>query len=137
MSQAKKEIKIIIVDDNVIFRKVIRTFLENEFQYTIIGEASGADEFFSLPNIHLANIILMDLQMPNADGYFITKEILKNFNYLKVIAITMHTDKAYLKELINVGFKGCVFKPEFYQNIQEAIESVNDSRYFFPKGIKL
>lgn len=133
----KKEINIIIVDDNVVFRKVVKDFLQNEYQYTVIGEASCADDFFSLPNIHQSNIILMDLQMPDKDGYFITKEILKHFSFLNIIAITMHTDKAYLMELIKVGFKGCVFKPEFYQNIQSAISSVSDNRYYFPKEIKL
>lgn len=78
----------------------------------------------------------MDLQMPETDGYFITKEILKDYNYLKIIAITMHTEKAYLNELIRVGFRGCVFKPDFYLNIQEAIVSVADNKYYFPREIK-
>lgn len=134
---SKKEIKIIVVDDNEVFRKVMKNFLHGEYNYNIIGEASCAEEFFALPKIHEASIILMDLQMPETDGYFITKEILKDHNYLKVIAITMHTDKAYLNELIRVGFRGCVFKPDFYQNIQEAIVSVNENRYYFPKEIKL
>lgn len=134
---SKKEIKIIVVDDNEVFRKVMKNFLQGEYNYNIIGEASCAEEFFALPKIYEASIILMDLQMPEADGYFITKEILKDHNYLKVIAITMHTDKAYLNELIRVGFRGCVFKPDFYQNIQEAIVSVNENRYYFPKEIKL
>lgn len=133
----KKDLKIIVVDDNMVFRKVIRNFLQSEYQYTIIGEASCAGEFFALQNIHAANVVLMDLQMPEADGYFITREILKDYNYLKVIAITMHTDKAYLKELINVGFKGCVFKPDFYQKINEAIISVHENKYYFPRDMKL
>lgn len=134
---SKKEIKIIVVDDNEVFRKVMKNFLQGEYNYNIIGEASCAKEFFALSKIHEASIILMDLQMPEADGYFITKEILKDHSFLKVIAITMHTEKAYLNELIRVGFKGCVFKPDFYQNIQEAIVSVNENRYYFPKEIKL
>lgn len=134
---SKKEIKIIVVDDNEVFRKVMKNFLQGEYNYNIIGEASCADEFFALPRIHEASVILMDLQMPEVDGYLITKKILNNHSYLKVIAITMHTDKAYLNELIRVGFKGCVFKPDFYQNIQEAIISVNENRYYFPKEIKL
>ncbi len=132
-----KEIKIIIVDDNLVFRNVARNFLQSEFNYRIIGEASGGKEFFTLPNIHQANIILMDLQMPEVDGYYITKEMLKDYNYMKVIAITMHTEKAYLQELIRVGFKGCVFKPDFYKNIQDAIISVNSNKYYFPQQINL
>jgi DNA-binding NarL/FixJ family response regulator len=136
MNFTEKETKIIVVDDNAVFRKVIKNFLQSEYNYNIIGEAACANDFFALSNLHQANIILMDLQMPEADGYFITKEILKDYNYLKVIAITMHTEKAYLNELIRVGFRGCVFKPDFYQNIQEAIASVNDNKYYFPKEIK-
>lgn len=137
MNSKNKNLKLIIVDDNETFRKVARNFLESEYQYHILEDVSDATQFFSLKNLHLANIILMDLQMPGRDGYFITRDLLKDYSFLKVIAITMHTDKAYLNELIRVGFKGCVFKPDFYRNIKNAIEAVECNRYFFPQEIKL
>jgi DNA-binding NarL/FixJ family response regulator len=137
MTANNSKTKIIIVDDNLLFRRVIGKFLVREYGYTIIGEAACGEEFFALPNIYDATIILMDLQMPEIDGYEITKKILRDYNHIKVIANTMHTEKAFLNELINVGFRGCVFKPEIYTHVYKAIEMVNQGKYYFPEVIKI
>lgn len=132
-----ERLKIILVDDNVTFRSTIKRFLQEEFQYNVIGEASGGEEFFSITDIVLADVILMDLQMPEMDGYAITKKLLMDYRNLPIVAITMHTEKAYLQELIEVGFKGCIFKPDFYESIEDAIHAVTNKKYYFPKDIKL
>jgi len=132
-----KEINVILVDDNSVFRTTLKKFLQNEFQYKIIGEVSSGKEFFALPNIGLADVILMDLQMPEMDGYAITKRARVNYSHIPVIAITMHSEKAYLEELISVGFKGCVFKPDIYKNINKAIETTIKDNYYFPPDIKI
>lgn len=137
MKNNKDEIKLILVDDNIIFRNTLKKFLQEEFRYNIVGEASGGKEFFALQNIHAVDVILMDLQMPEMDGYIIAKKTLINWNKIPIIAITMHAEKAYLEELLSVGFKGCVFKSEIFKNIHEAIGIVLKGQYFFPPEIKI
>lgn len=137
MKKKNCEINIIIVDDNELFRGVISKFLINEYEFNIIGIASSASEFFSFRNITMADVILMDLQMPDKDGFAITKKLLMDFRDIKVIAVTMHSEIAFLQELINVGFKGCVFKNEVFQKVEEAIHAVINGKYYFPAGIKL
>jgi DNA-binding NarL/FixJ family response regulator len=129
--------KIIIVDDNEVFRGALKKFLQYEFHYKIIAEASGGDDFFALTNIATADVILMDLQLHGMDGYAITKKLLVNYKTIPVIAITMHTEIAYLKELIEVGFKGCVFKSDIFKNIKKAITTVRNNAYYFPDDIRL
>ncbi|NJO69063.1 MAG: response regulator transcription factor [Bacteroidetes bacterium] len=89
----QEKLNIIIVDDNATFRKAIKKYLEVEFQYNIIADVSGGNDFFALPNISQADVILMDLQMPEMDGYAITKKHLINHHHIPVVAITMHTEK--------------------------------------------
>jgi DNA-binding NarL/FixJ family response regulator len=137
MRKSKDKIKVIIVDDNTVFRNTLKKFLQDEFKYVIVGEASGGEDFFALPNVNASDVILMDLQMPEMDGYAITKKLLIDHRDIPVVAITMHSEKAYLQELICVGFKGCVLKPEIYNNIHEAIVEVTNKGYYFPKGIKI
>jgi DNA-binding NarL/FixJ family response regulator len=127
-----KKLKIIIVDDSKIFRTVLRNFLQKESHCSIITEASSGEEFLALNNVKSADIILMDLQMPGMDGYEVTKKAIERYPDIKVLAITMHTEKAYLNELMQVGFKGCVFKPEIYKNIQQALAYIiaNENCFF-------
>jgi len=132
-----KEIRIILVDDNIVFRNTLKKYLQEEFQFVVMAEASSGPEFFALSEYHLADVILMDLQMPEMDGYAVTKKILIDHRNMPIIAITMHAERAYLQELISVGFKGCVFKPEIYKNIQKAIMEVSNNKYYFPHEMKV
>ena len=91
---------IIIVDDHKIFREGLRMYLEMQLEHNVIAEASNGKEFLDLPNIHKADIVFMDIEMPEMNGLEASKEVLKRYNYLKIIAITMYSNKAYLKDLI-------------------------------------
>lgn len=137
VGRSREKLKIILVDDDVTFRNILKKFFQEEFQYIIIGEASGGKEFFELPNIILADVILIDLKMPEMDGYEIAKRMFLEYNQIPIVAITMYSEKAYLHELIEVGFKGCVFKSDLYSTIQDAIHAVLNKDYYFPKDINM
>jgi two-component system invasion response regulator UvrY len=130
-------LKVILVDDNEIFRRAIKNLLIKEYNVEIIGEASNADEFLALNNYHMASIILMDIMMPGTDGITLAKRVLWERPDLKIIAITMHVDKVYLKALIEAGFKGCIFKTNLYSEIINAIDSVHKGQLYFPSNIIL
>jgi len=130
-------LKIILVDDNEAFRKVFRQLLISKYHAEIIGEASNAEEFKSLKNIHLADLIFMDVMMPGTDGITLTKHILWQFSHLKIIAITMHSDKIYLKSLLEAGFKGCIYKNNLFKEIANAINTVLDKHLYFPNDIMI
>ena len=129
--------KIIIVDDSDIFRDGIKYFIEQIPDYSVIGEASNAEEFLSLSNLNVVDIILMDIVMPGATGIEVTRTILWELKQLKIIAVTMFTNKAYLEELIEAGFKGCIYKAEIYSKLEEAIKIVQSGNLYFPEEIKM
>ncbi|HEX2937151.1 MAG TPA: response regulator transcription factor [Bacteroidales bacterium] len=130
-----RTLKIVLVDDNEPFRKALKTLLVKEFNANIIGEASSAEEFSKLTGFYNANIILMDVMMPEVDGITLAKKILWKFPHLKIIAITMHTDKVYLTSLIEAGFKGCIFKTNIFEDLNSAIDTVINGHLYFPKDI--
>jgi DNA-binding NarL/FixJ family response regulator len=130
-------LNIILVDDNVQFRNRLKHYIENELHATVIAEASNGSEFLALTNIHLSDIILMDIVMDKMGGLESAQRILWQYSYLKIIAITMYSEKAYLEELIEVGFKGCVFKHNIYQQLPTALEMVKSSKWYFPDNYNL
>lgn len=130
-------LKIALVDDNEPFRKALKNLLVKEFNADIIGEASSAEEFEKLAGFRNADIILMDVMMPEVDGITLAKKVLWKYPYLKIIAITMHTDKVYLTSLIEAGFKGCIFKTSIFDDLGHAIETVLHGQLYFPKNITL
>lgn len=133
----KKTYKIILVDDQPIFRAGLKLYLENELGHTIIAEASNGKEFLELPNIHKSDIIIMDIEMPEMNGLKASKNILERFSNLKIIAITMYHDKAYLKDLIERGIKGFIHKSDTFENVDKILNVVYNNELYFPDSLKL
>ena len=129
--------KFIVVDDNKTFREGIKYYLECILSYEVIGVACDGEEFLKMENIHEADIILMDIEMPKLNGIEAAKKALWDNTTIKFIAITNYIDRAYLLDLISVGFKACVFKSNIYEELEEAILKVLNKKFYFPKGIKL
>jgi DNA-binding NarL/FixJ family response regulator len=130
-------IKIILVDDSDPFRNALKNVLVNKFNAQIIGEASSGAEFQKLANLHHADVILMDVMIPDIDGITLTKKALWLQSSLKFIAVTMHYDTVYLTTLMEAGFKGCVFKSNIFSEISTAISTVVAGRLYFPKDMSL
>ncbi|MGE4289233.1 MAG: response regulator transcription factor [Salinivirgaceae bacterium] len=129
--------KIIVVDDNDDFRTNICFFLEKRLNHNVIASFADGESFFKAIEGLSPDIILMDISLPGLDGYSITKKINWEYHYYNVLALTMFKDIAYLQKLIEVGFKGCVFKSDVYNDLPLAIEAVINGKYFWPDGIDM
>ncbi len=127
--------KIILVDDQPIFREGLRLYLENELGHTVIAEASNGKEFLKLKNIHKADIVIMDIEMPEMNGLEASKIVLDKYSNLKIIAITMYQDKVYLRDLIERGIKGFIHKSAAFDNVNEVMDMVYKNQFSFPENI--
>jgi DNA-binding NarL/FixJ family response regulator len=123
--------KIIVADDNETFRKGLVFFLEQILGHHIINEANNGEELLNLPNIHLADIVLVDIEMPQKSGVDAMRQINWLFHNVKSIAITSYSDKVYLEQLIGAGFKGYVLKKNLYDELPKALSSVINNEYYF------
>lgn len=132
-----RKLKTIIVDDVQTMHQALREFVEIELDCEVIGEAYNGKELLNLENIYLADIILLDIEMPEMDGIEAAKLVLWKYPFLKIIAITMYQDRVYLQNLISAGFKGCVFKQNIFGELDRAIDVVTKGKMFYPKNIKM
>lgn len=127
---------IFLVDDNKQFRDAMKVYLSQALRHNIVGEAENGLEF--LQHYEFNNdIVLMDLNMPELDGYAALKQAFIRDSRIKAIAVTMFKDNAYLKKLIEMGFKGCVFKSEVFKKLPSALNEVTMGNMFFPDEISL
>lgn len=133
-----KGLTFILVDDNITYRKALKTILIKQFDAIILAEASNAEEMLAIQKEYKADIILMDVMMPGKSGIELAKELLwYHDSHLKIIAMTMHVDKIYLTTLLETGFKGCIFKDELAKQLNEALSEVMNGRLYFPNNILL
>jgi len=124
--------KIIIVDDNHEFRSTLRFFIEEKLNYTVIAEAESGEEFLELDPILIneADIIIMDIIMNQISGIDATKSITWKYKNIKILAVTMHIEKVFLEQILEAGFKGCVFKSDVFNSLEKALLEIQAGRLF-------
>ena len=124
--------KIIIVDDNTEFRYTLKLFIEQKLNHTVIADAASGEVFLELDPTILreADIILMDIMMNQIGGIEATQRITWKHNHLKIIAVTMHIEKVFLAQILEAGFKGCVFKSNIFLTLEKALQEVHAGRVF-------
>lgn len=130
-------LRIIIVDDNDTFRDGISFYLDNMLKHKVIAKCNDGECFLKLTNSSNADVVLMDIEMPNLNGIETIKRHLWDNRETKAIAVTNYEEKLYLTELIGAGFKGCVLKKNIYNELATAIDEVINNGIYFPGNIKL
>lgn len=117
-------ISIIIADDHVIFRKGLRTVLNEIHFVKVIAEASDGNELLRLMKKEQADIILMDIRMPGMDGVEATKKVLDKHPDTSVICLTMHEEIGYFNKMIDAGAQGFLLKKTNKDQLEAAIKAV-------------
>ncbi|TDD75295.1 response regulator transcription factor [Flavobacterium caseinilyticum] len=129
-----KTIKIILVDDEILFRKGISFLLGREQNIDIIFEASNGDELISFLQNNKNNhpdIIIMDLKMPGINGVEATKIIHVEFPKLKIIALTSYDSKSFVANMIDVGAVSYLIKNATPQELITTINEVAEKGFYY------
>ncbi|MGB4968022.1 MAG: response regulator transcription factor [Saprospiraceae bacterium] len=126
------KLKLILADDHHLVRQGFKALLTEMPEIEIIGEASNGEQVLQLLRTgKLADIILMDVEMPILGGLETTEKIMKDFFGVKVIIISMLNDKAIIESAYEKGAKGFLFKNTTLPELQEAIKSVASGENYF------
>lgn len=127
------KIKIILADDHSVLRAGLKLLLNNEIDFTVIGEASDGQEVLSLLQTTPADVLIIDLSMPNMGGLECIKEIKSRGYDVKILVLTMYDDEQYIKETMRSGALGYVEKHALDTELFIAVKTVaNGQRYLNP-----
>lgn len=117
-------LRIIIVDDHKLMREGLRSLLKSEPDITVIAEAEDGTSAVKLASKLLPDIILMDISMSGLSGIEATRQILAESPTIKIIALSMNTDRQIVSQMINVGVSGYVLKDSAFEDLVRAIHAV-------------
>jgi DNA-binding NarL/FixJ family response regulator len=124
-------IRVIIVDDHLIFRKGLTTILNEIEDVKVVGEASNGNELLDLLRKQMADIIFMDIKMPVMDGIEATRKVLQKYPDLRIIALTMFEEVSYFNEMIDAGAFGFLLKKTTTEELDKAIRLVLSGDTYF------
>ena len=102
--------RILLVDDHIIFRKGVAALLSHREDMTIVGEAGNGLEAIQAARELLPNVILMDINMPKCNGLEATRRIKRELPHVKIVMLTVADDDHNLFEAIKSGAQGYILK---------------------------
>lgn len=126
---------VIIADDHTIVRDGIKALLSEQEDIVIIGEASNGSELFRLLSLTTADIILLDISMPDLSGIEICERLRTDYPQIKVLILSMYTTEEYIFNAIKAGAHGYLPKNISQPELLEAIRSISQGREYFNETI--
>ena len=118
-------IRVLLADDHALFRQGLKSLLEAEGDFRVVGEAKDGWEAMRHALETKPDVILMDIQMPGLDGVQATQAILKEWPQAKVIMLTMYRQDAYVFEAVKAGARGYLLKDVDARELVDAIRRVH------------
>jgi NarL family two-component system response regulator LiaR len=116
--------RLLLCDDHAMFRQGLKSILETEDGFRVIGEAATGREAVRYALETKPDVILMDIQMPELDGVAATKAILEENPHTRVIILTMYRQDRYVFEAIKAGARGYLLKDADANDLIDAIRRV-------------
>ncbi|WP_329264580.1 response regulator transcription factor [Streptomyces sp. NBC_01478] len=119
-------IRVLLADDQTLLRGTLRLLLDNSPGYEVVGEASDGDEALALVRAHAPDVVLMDIEMPRADGLRATRSIREDpsLDDVKILVLTTFETEQYVAEAMLSGANGFIGKGTDPPELLAAVDTV-------------
>jgi two-component system response regulator NreC len=121
---AMKRTRILLVDDHAVVRQGFKMILDAQADMEIVGEAANGREAVELAEQLRPDIVVMDVAMPELNGIEATRRVIAADAHIRVIALSMHKDSAYVREILRAGARGYLLKDSGADDLVKAIRAV-------------
>ena len=124
------KIKILLADDHKIMRAGLRSILEKQPDMEILGEAQNGLVALQLAKKLRPDLIIMDISMPDLNGIEATSRILAELSGLRVLALSMHSDRGFLIKMLKAGASGYLLKDCASEELIDAVHVIMKNRLY-------
>jgi DNA-binding NarL/FixJ family response regulator len=129
------EIRLIIADDHKLFRVGLRQLLEKQAGIRVVGEAATGFEAVALSHELKPDLVLMDISMPELNGIEATRRVVDDDPAVKVVILSMHSDRRYIVEALRAGAKGYLLKDSAPEELVRAVHKVMRGQFYLSASI--
>jgi DNA-binding NarL/FixJ family response regulator len=130
------KIRLVIADDQLLFRKGLSALIEKEADLELVGEAENGEELLTRMYAlgRPPDVVLVDLQMPVMNGVEVNEKIQKEFPGTKVLVLSVHDQERFISKMIEAGASGYLVKNVEVAELITAIRKVYDTGFYFNQG---
>lgn len=120
--------RIVICDDHKILRAGLKNLIGEVDDLQVVGEANNGRELLDLLDKHPPDLLILDLSMPEMTGLSALEEIRRKLPGLKVLVLTMHKEREYLRKAMKLGIDGYILKDDVFEKLILAIRDIQQGR---------
>jgi DNA-binding NarL/FixJ family response regulator len=126
--------RILLADDHQIVRQGLRSLLDQHPDMEVVGDAEDGRKAVELTAQLTPDVVVMDVGMPGLNGIEATRQLMQHDSGTKVVALSMHSDRRFVGEMLKAGAKGYLLKDGAFEELANAIRTVVSNRvYLSPK----
>jgi two-component system response regulator NreC len=118
-------IRIVLCDDHQIIREGLRSLLDKQTDMQVVGEGINGNEAIKLAAAHKPDVIVMDVAMPDLNGIAATRRLREEQPKLKILALSMHSDRRFVTGMLEAGASGYLLKDCAFSELANAIRTVS------------
>lgn len=119
-----RKTRILLADDHGVVRQGFRRILETQPDLEIVGEASNGNQAIERAAELSPDVVVMDVAMPELNGIEATRRITERSPHCKVLALSMHKDSVYVREILKAGARGYLLKDSIDADLLAAVRAV-------------
>lgn len=128
--------QILLADDHTVLCDGLRSRFEKERDMEVIGEARDGRETLEVVRKLVPDVVIMDIGMPNLNGIDATRQIVRQFPEVRVIALTMYSNKRFVIRMLKAGALGYILKESPFEELIKGVRTVLAGETFLsPKKV--
>lgn len=116
--------RIVLADDHPVVLNGLRNLIQAEDDLDLVGEASTGLSALRIIRERRPDVAVLDISMPELNGIMLSRRIAEEMPSIRLLVLTLHEDRAYLKQALEAGVLGYVLKRSAAENLVQAIRAV-------------
>ncbi|OFW15487.1 MAG: DNA-binding response regulator [Acidobacteria bacterium RIFCSPLOWO2_12_FULL_67_14] len=128
-------VRILLADDHTVVRQGLRKILEESPDWEVVAEAGDGREAVRQAEELKPDVAIIDIAMPLLNGIEATRQIVKRSPSTRVLVLTMHSDEAYVNQILQAGATGYLLKDSADVDLIQAVTAVSKGESFFSPGV--
>jgi DNA-binding NarL/FixJ family response regulator len=133
--QNKKKITVVLADDHMIIRDGLRALLERQPDMEVVAEADNGRTALKHVKELSPDIVIMEIGMRELNGIDATRQIVKKSPGVKILALSMYSDKRFIKGMLKAGASGYMLKDSAFKELIDAIRVIIDDKTYISPSI--
>jgi DNA-binding NarL/FixJ family response regulator len=129
-------VEILIADDHVLFNDGLKSLVEGEHDLKICGQVFCGSEVLPFIQANHTDLILLDINLPRINGIDLIEPLKKNAPDIKIIIISMYTDKYFVDKVLSQGIPGYILKNASKVELLDAIRKVSLGEFYYDPKLK-